>query len=318
MALPKIYNIGTLSVANGATAVTGVGTAWFGAVKADDYLEVQGLRRRIASVTDNTHLVLASGWPGTAVSGGTYEIAITFDGPEYLLSSRQLISSLSTLLTFFVQASSAGQSQMLLYEDTDNGANFATLQPPALLSGNRTWTGPDADMTFSAFMAGIMNSANGAAAVSAIGAQPLDADLTAIAALATTSFGRALLTAASRGDFLTAGNVLYDLGTIADDAAVSVNLGLATEGATCILQLNTAISIIFTTRVAASATGALLIAKTTTSYTVFISPGSNYYAGTTGTDGQLNIGGHSSGVLTIENRTGGATGAHLYVFKKTS
>ena len=149
------------------------------------------------------------------------------------------------------------------------------------------------------------------------GYQPLDSDLTAIAALTTTTFGRALLTAADRGTFLTLGGVLTDLGTIADDTAVSVNLGTQTEGATCILQLNTNISIIFSSRTAATSTGCLLVAKTTTSYTVLMNNFSSFYNGTTGIDGQMSIGAHTSGVLSIENRIGVAINGYLFVLKKS-
>jgi hypothetical protein len=156
-----------------------------------------------------------------------------------------------------------------------------------------------------------------AAILTTLGGQPLDSDLTAIAALSTTTFGRALLTAADRGSLLTLGNVMYDLGTIADDTSVSVNLGTVAEGATCILQFNTNTSVIFSARTAATSTGCLLVAKTTTAWTVTLAAASAFYAGTTGTDGQVSVGAHSSGVLSIENRTGAIVPAQLFVFKKS-
>lgn len=94
MALPKYVNTGTASVANGATAVTGVGTAWNNIVRADDVFRVEGNSVRIASVTDNTRLTLAEPWPGTSLTADPYEIAITYDGPEFQLRVRQLLEQL--------------------------------------------------------------------------------------------------------------------------------------------------------------------------------------------------------------------------------
>jgi hypothetical protein len=95
MALPKVYSTGTISVANGATAVTGVGTAWSGIVKADDVLRRAGHSVRVASVADNTHMTLAEPWPGTSLVASAYELAITYDGPEFQLRTRELLESLN-------------------------------------------------------------------------------------------------------------------------------------------------------------------------------------------------------------------------------
>jgi hypothetical protein len=168
LALPTYYNTGTASVANGATTVTGGGTAWSGSIEAGDYFEAEGLRVRIASVDSNTQLTLAANWPGTTLSTDPYEIAITY-GADVQLKTRQIIASMSDFSTWYEQASADGQSKLYLYEDEDNGENFATLQPPASLTGNRVWTGPDADMTFSAFMAGLMDDADAAALLTSLG-----------------------------------------------------------------------------------------------------------------------------------------------------
>lgn len=97
MALPKYYNAGTASVAGGATAVTGTGTAWKNIVKADDRFTAQGLSVRIASVADNTHLTLAEPWPGTELTADPYEIAITYDGPEFQLRVRELLEQMRVI-----------------------------------------------------------------------------------------------------------------------------------------------------------------------------------------------------------------------------
>lgn len=78
MALPTYYATGTASIANGATAVTGVGTSWLAAIRAGDLFGThKGMPVRIASVNSNTSLTLAYGWSGTTQSGAAYEIQLT-------------------------------------------------------------------------------------------------------------------------------------------------------------------------------------------------------------------------------------------------
>lgn len=81
MALGGFYKTGTLSVNAAATAVTGVGTAWSvnGIMQGDTLLVPSaGLSMFIDSVTDDTHLVLESGWPGAVnLSGVAYIILKT-------------------------------------------------------------------------------------------------------------------------------------------------------------------------------------------------------------------------------------------------
>lgn len=79
MALGGFYKTGTLSVNAAATAVTGVGTAWsVNGIMQGDFLIAAGLAMAIDSVTDDTHLVLESGWPGAVnLSGSAYVILKT-------------------------------------------------------------------------------------------------------------------------------------------------------------------------------------------------------------------------------------------------
>lgn len=95
MALPKVYSAGTASVENGATAVTGVGTAWAGTIREGDVFRRAGHSVRVASVESNDALTLAEDWPGTTLSGSDYEIAITYDGPEFELRVRELLEGLN-------------------------------------------------------------------------------------------------------------------------------------------------------------------------------------------------------------------------------
>lgn len=166
--LPKYEDTGTISVANGATAVTGVGTI-FNVLPTDCYLNVQGLSVRIASVTDNTHLTLAEAWPGTTLSGDPYEIAITYDGPQFQLRARQLLEDFSALDDLYLAASSSGPAEIYLAEDTDNGTSHVTLKSASSLAANRTVTFPDASITFSSFIATLLDDADAATALATLG-----------------------------------------------------------------------------------------------------------------------------------------------------
>lgn len=68
------YRVGTLSVANGSTSVTGTTTLWLANVLAGDLIIVGNTLAEVASVESNTALTLVSGWTGTTVTGSAYVI----------------------------------------------------------------------------------------------------------------------------------------------------------------------------------------------------------------------------------------------------
>lgn len=68
------YRVGTLSVANGSTSVTGTTTLWLANVLAGDLIIVGSTLAEVASVESNTALTLVSGWTGTTVTGSAYVI----------------------------------------------------------------------------------------------------------------------------------------------------------------------------------------------------------------------------------------------------
>ncbi|MER9188638.1 hypothetical protein [Mesorhizobium australicum] len=70
------YKTGTVTVTNGSTVVTGSGTAWAVALVAGGMFSSAGVAVPIASVTDDTHIVLDYNWPGTTASGAGYSIAL--------------------------------------------------------------------------------------------------------------------------------------------------------------------------------------------------------------------------------------------------
>lgn len=68
------YRVGTLSVANGSTSVTGTLTVWTTNVQPGDLLVIGPTWAEIASIQSNTALTLVSAWPGSTVTGSSYII----------------------------------------------------------------------------------------------------------------------------------------------------------------------------------------------------------------------------------------------------
>ncbi|QDC00340.1 hypothetical protein [Mesorhizobium sp. 8] len=92
MTIVNDYVTGTVSIANGDTAVTGVGTAWAAAdIRPGDMFMRDGYGVVIASVTDNTHLTLAENWPGVTLAGSAYRIRFQSDGSRYTAAARALV-----------------------------------------------------------------------------------------------------------------------------------------------------------------------------------------------------------------------------------
>lgn len=69
------YATGTVGVAEGATTVTGTGTAWLAALEAGSLLVIDGRLLAVDTVTDDTHLELAVPWPGATAAGLAYSAA---------------------------------------------------------------------------------------------------------------------------------------------------------------------------------------------------------------------------------------------------
>ncbi|HLL28595.1 MAG TPA: DUF2793 domain-containing protein [Xanthobacteraceae bacterium] len=103
MAFGDLYSAGTVSVTSGNTAVTGVGTLWSLALVAGDSFESGGIRVTIKTVTDDTHLVLAYGWPGSNLSGASYVVredsGLRHDPTEMTGRVRDLLQTLQVFDT---------------------------------------------------------------------------------------------------------------------------------------------------------------------------------------------------------------------------
>ena len=81
MAFTLSYATGTVSVANGATAVTGSGVTWTTIREGDTLLDpATGARALIASIEDTSGaLTLLDPWPGTSLTDDAYRIV--YDSP---------------------------------------------------------------------------------------------------------------------------------------------------------------------------------------------------------------------------------------------
>lgn len=91
------YGVGTVTVANGGTVVTGIGTFWVGKVRKNDLFTdpAQGLFARVtADPTENDELAI-NGWPGTDLVDAEYEIISTYIAVDTASRTRELLLGLS-------------------------------------------------------------------------------------------------------------------------------------------------------------------------------------------------------------------------------
>lgn len=92
MSLSPSFQRGTVSVSNGGTVVSGVGTGWLaGGIIAGDVFCAEGLTISIDEVTADGRLELAFPWPGPTLGGASYEIRITPDASRVAIASLQAI-----------------------------------------------------------------------------------------------------------------------------------------------------------------------------------------------------------------------------------
>jgi hypothetical protein len=113
-----IYAVGTVTVSNGGTTVTGVGTSWQGKIFEGDLFTdpAQGIFARVtADATSNTSLTI-NAWPGTALSDDAYEILLMPDSVRASERTRQLLEQLSV-----VQAN--GRGLFFHFSDTTTDAD---------------------------------------------------------------------------------------------------------------------------------------------------------------------------------------------------
>jgi hypothetical protein len=141
MAVLSDYTSGTITLANGSTAVTGTGTLFDVAkFREGDTLQIQNLTAVIASVNSNTSLTLTAPWSGTSLADAPYRARYLPDGARVTAQATMLIELLgngvlSNLAEIGVEdgkvpvGNAAGEYELQEYLDDPNGtlAKFAAL-----------------------------------------------------------------------------------------------------------------------------------------------------------------------------------------------
>lgn len=95
MAVLSDYTSGTITLANGSTAVTGTGTLFDVAkFREGDTLQIENLTAVIASVDSNTQLTLTEPWSGTSLTDAPYRARYLPDGARVTAQATTLIELL--------------------------------------------------------------------------------------------------------------------------------------------------------------------------------------------------------------------------------
>ncbi|MBK0024205.1 hypothetical protein IAE29_21625 [Ochrobactrum sp. S46] len=95
MAVLSDYTSGTITLANGSTAVTGTGTLFDVAkFREGDTLQIQNLTAVIASVNSNTSLTLTAPWTGASLTNAPYRARYFPDGARVTAQATTLIELL--------------------------------------------------------------------------------------------------------------------------------------------------------------------------------------------------------------------------------
>jgi hypothetical protein len=144
-----IYKTGTATLTNGQTAVTGQGTSWNTAgLRAGDQIKAAGFSVTIAAInTNGTGLTLAEGWPGVTRTALPYEILRVSDADRLIAAHADLMAALVPNLT-----------------------SLGGLTLAANKGIHATGAGAMATHDLTAFMRGVLGSADGSAARQTLGA----------------------------------------------------------------------------------------------------------------------------------------------------
>jgi hypothetical protein len=99
------YTTGTISVSAGSTTITGSGTFWTPIAEQGDLINAGGVSVYVDSVTDNTHIVPMTPWPGSDLSSSDYVLLKTswlrYEPAITQQKVRQLLTFLSGVGYFY-------------------------------------------------------------------------------------------------------------------------------------------------------------------------------------------------------------------------
>lgn len=254
MAVLSDYTSGTITLANGSTAVTGTGTLFDVAkFREGDTLQIQNLTAVIAGVNSNTSLTLTAPWTGTSLTNAPYRARYLPDGARVTAQATTLIELLGNgVLTNLAElgveegktlvGNAAGEYELADLVTDPNGTlvKFATLVLAAnkFLSTNVDKNLIQSDVTAAAIallnlsgtvaadMMPYLNGANGAALtpLTPVARNLLD-DTTTAAQRATLGVGRAAFKA-----HLAANQLVYNGTTNLSFTASALNVGNCWSG----------------------------------------------------------------------------------------
>lgn len=171
MALQSDYIAGTVSVAAGGTAMTGVGTAWLTAgFQEGDLLIANGYFGIVGAVNSNTSITLAQPWRGTALNAAPYRLRYLSDGSRASAKAQALIELLGAqgnVEAFAALISAANKLGYFNGAGTMSLTDFTALARTLLAAANT-------DAAQTALGAGatgksLFTAANATAALSALG-----------------------------------------------------------------------------------------------------------------------------------------------------
>lgn len=90
------YTTGTVSIANGSRALTGVGTGWkLAAFQEGDTLFLKGFAIPLESIESNTAATLSEDWPGADVENAAYRLRYESDAARMSAKVQDLIDGLA-------------------------------------------------------------------------------------------------------------------------------------------------------------------------------------------------------------------------------
>lgn len=201
------YRVGTATFA-ASTAVVGQGTAWLANVEPGDQIFNRlGQMAVVATVDSNTSLTLVAPFAGTVQSAQAYTIYRVPDSVRLENFNQRMINLLTGgNMLALAELDGTGGGKMIQLTGPGAAAAFdaKNLLAEAQIDGTGgnwlsyfTGIGAKARTALTAKARALIALSANADILQEIGAQPSDANLTAIAAVTTQPFGRSLLTGAS-------------------------------------------------------------------------------------------------------------------------
>lgn len=131
------YKVGTINVTNNSTTVTGVGTAWVGAVlRGEGVVMPNGVLYEIDLVNSGTSITLARPYTGPTASGQSYSICPIQDYIKLLASqAAELVNAVNDTVAGVFGIGSEGLPSIRTAADPNTGLNLLGGDELSLVTG---------------------------------------------------------------------------------------------------------------------------------------------------------------------------------------